>query len=97
VIRGRRQDALKLSIPRCARCRNRNALTLCLVLGAYAVGAWAGSAVPSKGFMMIVGAAVCGVGVVFAVRFFEQRAGLHGADAYPPLRRLLAAGWTHAD
>ncbi len=97
VIRGKRQDLIRLRIPRCERCRNRGYVSTAIILAGYAAGALAGMAIPSRGLMSVVGAAVCGLGLMFVLSAFETRAGFRRIGDYPPLRSLRAAGWRSAE
>jgi hypothetical protein len=94
VVRGYRQDAVRVHIPRCEACQNRNWISGFLVITGFMVGGVVGIGFPSWGWTVWVGAVVGGVPLLLGIILYARLSGRRSIDAYPPLQRLRQAGWT---
>jgi len=96
MVRGRWQDSVHVSIPRCEACRERQRLVKFLV-PVDVVGSVLGIPIPLGGWMPVVGCLLGIVTIVGGHILYERLSGRRWPDLYPPLKRLYKAGWRGAN
>jgi len=108
VIRGRRLDKLRLSVPRCARCQSRTQISGVIVL----CGAFAGAVIASVfwphieppswlhwntegiiGIPTAIGLVIGLVVTMIGVAKKRRALRLRSVTDYPPVNTLRQAGW----
>jgi hypothetical protein len=100
VTRRRSRDTIRVPIPRCRACQNRNRLSVAMTFVGLAAGAIAGRLArvvwPGlTGGATAIGAVVGVVVVMFAVAYERKRSGRRPRGAYPPIVKLRQAGWSY--
>ncbi len=102
VGRGRWNDQVRVSIPRCEACRNRLRLVGFLTLAGLAIGLVLGGVLgyvlgipfPLRGWMPAVGFLMGWVAVMLGSALYDQLSGRRTLfHSYPALKRLRQAGW----
>jgi hypothetical protein len=95
VVTGWSSDTVRVPIPRCVRCRDRNLVTTLVIGAGFLIGGIVGgTTIPSRGWTTILGGFGTLVPLWFAAQLYTRWAGLRNVDAYPPVRRLREAGWS---
>ena len=95
VRRGRRQDTVRVTVPRCAACRDRSYLAGLLIVAGFIGGGMSGGLLfPPNQWTWLAGAFGGLLTVALVNILNEKRAGRRLVTSYPPLRRLRAAGWS---
>ena len=91
VVRGRWQDSVSISIPRCEACRDRQRLVQFLMLVGLMISTVLGFSL--GGWMPVVGFLGGAVTVILGSILYERHSGRRTwLDTYPPLKRLHQAG-----
>jgi hypothetical protein len=98
IVKGRRRDLVRVSIPRCDRCQARNwttvVLSVLLFMGGGFVASWLD---PTSKWISPVGA-FAGLGMmVFLTMLYERHARIRPIGSHPALSSLRAAGWQEPD
>lgn len=96
VVRGQFKDYVRVRIPRCEACRNRNWISAFLVIAGFLVGGVLGMGFSSSGWAGFVGSLIGVVPPVLGILLYQRLAGRRWRSTadYPPLQRLRQAGWT---
>jgi hypothetical protein len=100
VVRGQGKDFqgkdyVRVRIPRCEACRDRNWILSFLVITCCLFGSVLGMGYWSSGWGAIGGAVAGLVPPVLGIHFYQRLSGRRwrSNNDYPPLQRLRQAGW----
>lgn len=98
VRRGHFENVVRVPVPRCARCQERNMVTAMLCIATFFIGgAIGGLGFPSAGWTTILGAFGVLVPLWILLHQLDLRAGRQPLDRFPLIVRLRALGWVEPD